>query len=220
MFDIYAVRDDTIINANYNFGGGASMTSWNDASGSWSNGGDGVVYDGDSEANPLAQTVTLTAGWHHISSVAGGMTEGEYIVRVFRLANQDTVVEITVDTSDPEDDAQFEAIAGDYQIALYATSDADGSVENVMLTQTEIRIPTVYNSAFSPTYEEMLANPIFYVDLGGWEDATNKWSGTNNLAIYDNSPGYVPLYQSVEITEAGLYRIGIEAETGSVITEI
>jgi len=221
MLDVYAVRDDTIINANHNFGGGSSMTSWADATGSWANGGDGVVYDGDSEANPLTQTVTLGAGWHDISIVAGGMSDGTYIVRVFRLSNQDTVAETSAYTGSGEQNERFEAVSGDYQIALYATNDADGSVENVILTTTELRIPDATDERFSLNYDEQLLNPVFYVDNGGWEDSTNSWSNSNNLAVYDNDGQANTLHQDdIVIATAGWSRLGIEAAAGSTITNL
>lgn len=219
--DIYFVRDDTIINTNNTFGGGSSMTGWTDATSSWSNGGDGVVYDGDSEQNPLTQTVTLAVGWYHVSGVAGGMTDGKYIYRVIRLADQQAIAETYSDSTTSEGNARFEVEdAGDYQIAIYATADADSSIENVMLTETENRTPSAYDGRYSLNYDELITNPTFNGGISDWTDATASWSGSNDLAIYDNDGEANLLHTSVTVPANGWYRLGIEAATGSSISQL
>ena len=220
-FDIYFVRDDVIINSNHNFGGGSSMTGWSDPSGSWANGGDGVVYDGDSEQNPLTQDVTLTIGWYHLSGNAGGMSDGEYIYRVIRLADQQSVAETRSDSIAPEgNDIFYVEQAGSYQIAISATSAADGSVENVMLTATENRVPVTYDNRYSLNYDELITNPTFAEGIGGWTDATGSWSGSNDLAIYDNDGEANLLHTSITVPANGWYRLGIEVAAGSSIAQL
>lgn len=220
-FDIYFIRDDAIINSNNNFGGGSSMTGWSDPSGSWANGGDGVAYDGDSEQNPLTQDVALTIGWYHLSGVAGGMSDGEYIYRVIRLADQQPVAETRSDSIVPEgNDIFYVEQDGDYQIAIFATSDADGSIENVMLTATENRVPAAYDGRYSLNYDEIIDNPTFAGGIGGWTDATGSWTGSNDLAIYDNDGQANLLHQSVTVPSSGWYRLGIEVAAGSTITQL
>lgn len=220
-FDIYFIRDDVVINSNNTFGGGSSMTGWSDPTGSWANGGDGVVYDGDSEQNPLAQDVTLTVGWYHLSGMAGGMSDGEYIYRVIRLADQQPIAETRSDSVAAEgNDIFYVEQAGSYQIAISATSDADSSVENVMLTVTENRVPVTYDNRYSLNYDELITNPTFAGGIGGWTDATGSWSGSNDLAIYDNDSEANLLHTSVTVPANGWYRLGIEVAAGSSIAQL